>query len=107
MYLIIALSDLSSVPSDAPQLRFRMSLAYLKGKCRHHHSSDMASAIHTEHLSHAFTTERDVEPVVVLEDISITLPTQSRTILVHFHPRSNLIHSSVPTVQVNRPTPLL
>ena len=47
----------------------------------------MTSAIHTERLSHAFTTERDVEPVVVLEDIDITLPTGSRTILV-----ASLIH---------------
>jgi hypothetical protein len=45
----------------------------------------MTAAIHTEHLSHAFTLERDVEPVVVLEDISINLPTGSRTILVLSH----------------------
>jgi len=67
----------------------------------------MASAIHTEHLSHAFTTERDVEPVVVLEDINVTLPTGSRTILVNSPLRSNLIRSSVPTVQVNLPIPVL
>ena len=42
----------------------------------------MTGAIQTEHLSHAFTLERDVEPVVVLEDISISLPPGSRTILV-------------------------
>jgi hypothetical protein len=42
----------------------------------------MTSAIHTEHLSHAFTTERDVEPIVVLEDINVDLPIGSRTILV-------------------------
>jgi ABC-type uncharacterized transport system ATPase subunit len=42
----------------------------------------MTAAIHTEHLSHAFTLNRDVEPVVVLEDINITLPTGSRTILL-------------------------
>jgi len=47
--------------------------------------SDMTAAIHTEHLSHAFTTERDVEPIVVLEDINVTLPIGSRTILVAPH----------------------
>ena len=40
------------------------------------------AAIHTEHLSHAFTLSRDIEPVVVLEDINISLPHGSRTILV-------------------------
>ena len=44
----------------------------------------MAFAIHTEHLSHAFTGERDVEPLVVLEDINIGLPIGSRTLLVTF-----------------------
>jgi hypothetical protein len=42
----------------------------------------MTAAIHTMHLSHAFTGDRDVEPVVVLEDINISLPPGSRTILV-------------------------
>jgi hypothetical protein len=44
----------------------------------------MTATIHTEHLSHAFTGDRDVEPVVVLEDINISLPPGSRTILVTF-----------------------
>lgn len=53
---------------------------------QHRHRQDeqpaMTGAIQTEHLSHAFTLERDVEPIVVLEDISISLPPGSRTILV-------------------------
>jgi len=42
------------------------------------------AAIHTEHLSHAFATDTQ-ELVVVLEDISITLPAGSRTLLVLNH----------------------
>jgi hypothetical protein len=42
----------------------------------------MAATIRTERLSHAFTIERDAEPIVVLEDISIDLLPGSRTILV-------------------------
>lgn len=45
------------------------------------------AAIHTEHLSHAFAIDTK-ELVVALEDISITLPAGSRTLLVlnHFLP---------------------
>jgi hypothetical protein len=39
------------------------------------------AAIHTEHLSHAFSVEGK-GAVVVLEDISIDLPAGSRTLLV-------------------------
>lgn len=45
------------------------------------HTSIMA-AIHTHHLSHAFTNGRDIEPLVVLEDVNISLPIGSRTLLV-------------------------
>jgi hypothetical protein len=67
----------------------------------------MTAAIHTEHLCHAFTLERDVEPVVVLEDISINLPTGSRTILVSSPLRPTNLTSSEQTVQVINPIPFL
>jgi len=56
-----------------------------------------AAAIHTEHLSHAFTLSRDTEPVVVLEDINISLPPGSRTILVqpkHAFPSLSVVLSN-------------
>jgi len=55
-----------------------------------------AAAIHTEHLSHAFTLSRDTEPVV-LEDINISLPPGSRTILVqpkHAFPSLSVVLSN-------------
>jgi hypothetical protein len=62
----------------------------------------MTAAIQTKHLSHAFTAGRDVEPVVVLEDITISLPIGSRTILV-FLQLTPSNRSSAQTVQVINP----